>query len=419
MSIKKINIFIGITILVFMLIYYPPIIGVNTIHLLAVMSYIYLFKKRYIGNIIIKIIKEFSLPIFGILLLLLVNSIFIWNNHKVDMGLVVMAFETVPIAIVISKLKNEKLPNVDFIDILVTVAVIQACIAFLAFMIPSFHSLIIGKYLSYGFNDIIGKMAGWRMYGYSYTMAYAMPVTQSIIASISIYKGMKKGWWYYIATIFIFLSAVINARVSIVLTIIGAIGAIMFANRANTKNVIKILVVILLALFVLEKGLCYLENSESETSVWLMSGIEDLKAFFNGNSLENDSYFIYATDKERYRLPDSILDVVFGTGNTTTRGNSNYQSDIGYINDIWYGGLVFFASILYFYVSKLKKLFIFLKKNYGVSFLLFYVVLGILLAANIKGRCFSWNEITQLLMMCFIYYRYEHLVNITSRNLNE
>ena len=409
--IRKVFIFVSITLFMFLLLYYPPIIGINTLHLLALFSYFYLFTKKYIRKKIVRIIKEFSIPVILILIVLFLNSVLIWNNPTIDIGLFVMAFETIPITIVISKIKTEKLSEYCFIDMLIIVALIQASIAFFAFLIPSFHSLIIGKYLSYGFNDIIGKMAGWRMYGYSYTMAYAMPIVQAIIASISIYKGMKAGCRYFVAAIVIFLSAIINARVSIVIFFIGSMGAILFANRVNVKNILKILAILVMSLFILEKGFTYLANSESDTSIWITNGIEDIKAFFTGDSLAQDSYFAYATNDDKYRLPDSIGGIIFGTGNITTRGNMDFQSDVGYINDIWYCGLIYVILIFYFYISKLMKLFIFLNKNYNVSYLLFYVALIILLASNIKGRCFSWNEITQLLVMCFIYYRYAQLSN--------
>ena len=409
MSVKKTSAFIGLTIFAFLLIYYPPIIGINTIHLLAGISCLYVLSHRYISGRFVKIYKEFSVPLLFLLIVILLGSIVFWNKPTLDLGLFVMTFETIPIAFVISEIKTNSLPEVDFFDIVISAAVLQSIIACLAFLIPSFHSMLIDRLLDYGFNDVLNKMSGWRMFGYSYTMAYAMPVTQACIATIAVYKGMKKRGIYFLAAIVIFLSAVINARVSIVLFAIGSLGVVLFSDKASLKHSLKIVVVIILALFVLGKGLDYLASSDSATSIWIQSGVNDIKAFVLGTSYASDSYMSYATNVEKYRLPENSFDIIFGTGYTTTRENAAYKSDVGYVNDIWYGGIIYSIWILCFFLSKIRKLFMYWNKKYNVPLLLFFVALIVLLAANIKGRCFSWNEITQFILMSFVYFKYEQI----------
>ena len=409
MSFGKISAFTVLVLLVFMLIYYPPIVNINTIHILAAFSYLYLMFQRGISDVFKKIIMNYTCSLLGLLLIMFFFSAVIWEKLTVDLGLFVLAIETIPVAYTIADIKNKYASSVDFFNIIICAAIIQSIIAFMTFYIPSFHSLIIGKYISYGFNDIVSKMSGWRMYGYSYTLAYAMPVTHGCIASIAVYKGMKNSWIYFLAAIIIFLSGLINARVSIMIFVLGSIGAVLFSNRISLFHSIKIIAVALFALLMINNGLNYLKNSDSATANWIQSGINDIRNFISGDSLANDSYISYATDAEQYKLPDSIVDIIFGTGYITTRGNTTYKSDVGYINDIWYGGLLYFIWILHFYLYRIRKTFLFFNSKYSVSNKLCYISILILLAANVKGRCFSWNEITQFLLLCMVWAEYEQL----------
>ena len=396
---------LGCLIIIFLFIYYPPIAITNTMHFVAIWSYYYLFlgggrsEFRYLHYRAQKLMLFLFLIIIYLLFVALFNDVSVF---AATYDIVVMCLEVIPSAFAISILCLKK-SHLDLSQWLIVVGMIQAIISILAFINPSFKQIIIDNMLRYGFSDIINKMARIRMYGWSYTMAFAMPIVQAAISVLAVYLGMTRNSKYLLAVPFLVFSSVINARVGIVVMVLGLIVIIFGLKKASVKNNI-----IVLLCFVLFAGLSLnvsssLQSLSPDTFKWITEGIDDMLALFNGNSYSEFSYFRYIEDADIYQLPEGIK-LLFGTGSITTRNNSLIQSDIGFINDIWLGGLIYVFAFYGLIISQIHKICSYYRNKYNTcGVLLEFGIIGLIMVANIKGRILSFNEASNLIILSVVY----------------
>lgn len=396
---------LGCIIIIFLFIYYPPIAITNTMHFVAIWSYYYLFlgggrsEFRYLKYRAQKLMLSLALIVIYLLFVALFNDVSVF---AATYDIVVMCLEVIPSAFAISILCLKK-SHLDLSQWLIVVGMIQAIISILAFINPAFKQIIIDNMLRYGFSDIINKMARIRMYGWSYTMAFAMPIVQAAIAVLAIYLGMTRNSKYLLTVPFLAFSSVINARVGIVVMVLGLIVIIFGRKKASVKNNI-----IVLLCFVLFTGLSLnvssrLQSVSPGTYKWITEGLGDMMALFNGNSYSEYSYFKYIADADIYRVPDGIK-LLFGTGSITTRNNSLIQSDIGFINDIWLGGLIYVFAFYGLIISQIHKICSYYRYKYNsCGVLLEFGIIGLIMVANIKGRILSFNEASNLIILSVVY----------------
>ncbi len=394
-----------LTALLFFSIYYPPIIRINTIHVLAAISYIYIFTHST-AHRLFRIVVNKSISLYVLLIYLFLVCLV--NNHIDGItGLFVVALEVMPIGCMISNLMEgcKKHSVIQFDDLIIIVATIQAIIAIAAFFIPSFQSRIIQWYIAYGFRDVFIRMSRHRLFGFSYTMAFSMPIVQGVVAAYCLYKGINKRKLYFIPLLLILFSSIINARIGIVVFAIGAV-AVLGASL-KPKRLISVIASLLVLYLIPTIFMRYLTNDATRT--WIESGINSIVAFFNKTSYASDSYFLYVTNAEKYTLPSSFLGVIFGEGHIA-RGEGMYATDIGYINDIWLGGLIYCITILVFYIKNTVKMVLFYEKKIQNRVWIILGAVGILLAANIKGRVFAWNEVIMLWSLIYVNYLNESIL---------
>ena len=285
---------------VFLLLYYPPILPINMMHVLTVISVLYLL--RYRNKNISRILSGYSFPFFilsmYLLIVILLNGESISNVTPVLM----LGIETVPVCLAIADMKTRKVSDVDIFDIIISAAMIQSLIAFATFFVPSLHELLINQYTNYGYGDIIIELSGYRMYGLSYGLTYGMPVANACIATIALYRGVNHDNKYFIKALLIFAAAVINARTSIVIFAIGLVGVVLSSIK-DYKKAAKIVFYIVIALLLFSQVLVYLDSYAPETAEWIRHGIEDITTFITGKDSNEYSYFSYATSKSKYSVP--------------------------------------------------------------------------------------------------------------------
>ena len=394
-----------LTALLFFSIYYPPIIQINTIHILAAISYIYIFTHGTAHRLFRVVVKK-SMPLYLLLFYLLFVCLI---NHHIDgiTGLFVVTIEVIPIGCMISNLMEgcKKQSAVQFDDLIIIAATIQALIAIMAFFIPSFQSRIIQWYIAYGFRDVFIRMSRHRLFGFSYTMAFSMPIVQGVVAAYCLYKGINKWKIYFIPMLLILFSSIINARIGIVVFAIGAV-AVLGASL-KPKRLISVIVSVLILYLIPTIFMRYLTNDA--TRAWIESGINSIFAFINKTSYASDSYFLYVTNAEKYTLPPSFLSIIFGEGHIA-RGEGMYATDIGYINDIWLGGLIYCITIIYFYLKNTVKMVLHYENKIQNRVWIILGSVGILIAANIKGRVFAWNEVIMLWSLVYVSFLNESIL---------
>ncbi|MBQ8719520.1 MAG: hypothetical protein IJY65_00625 [Clostridia bacterium] len=287
----------------------------------------------------------------------------------------------------------------NFIDLLIQAGKLQAILALLAFFIPSVHTFFLDKLISYGYTDYFEYLANYRIYGFASSLTFAMPVVQTMFALILLHPG-KKGKMNIPWAIILFISAVINARVSIVVALIGIVVLILFGRFSMQKKMLSIIAIAAVTIAFAMIGLPLIEQHAPWTYRWLVSGIEDVFAFLGGDN--SSVYFSYATAKEQYQVPASIAGFLLGEGHITMgmKVLYGYESDVGYINDLWLGGLIYVIVLYGFYIRYMLKLF--RSKNSLISFIGIMMLVSIFVV-NIKGISFSKTSFNVFMfLLCIV-----------------
>ena len=389
-----------IVFLIFLFIYYPPLFGINIMHILAAVSYVYILSNE---TAMLSFKQNFSKYRYFIFVFLYLFMVCFINAQLSNLsGGFVWLFEVIPITFMIIDMihsNNINTKKVSVWNYLIAAGMLQAVISILAFAIPAVQDLIIQRMLAYGFRDVIIKMSGHRMYGFSYTMSFAMPVVQSILAAVCVYKAFMEKLRYLILVPFLLFSSIINARVGIVVFVIAGIIALIASAKISLKNVIALVAVIAMIIAVPKIFANLLEGSK--TFDWLQEGINEITDFIFDYET-SDGYFSYVTDKQRYKTPEGI-GFFFGTGNISTRGNENYASDIGFINDMWLGGVFYVIPLLVYFLGRTNRIMNFYFNGKSVCKPVSLITIVMLLIINIKGRCFSWNEIMNLWFLVYTF----------------
>jgi hypothetical protein len=327
----------------------------------------------------------------------------ITGNISSIASILALTFEVIPAAYVFAYYCKKHYASKVILDSTILAATIQGIIALIAFLFPSVQDAIISKFIQYGMDAGILYMIGWRMYGFSYTLAYACPVVQAIMASVCLYLGINKKSSYLFYVPLLAFSTLINARAGMVVLVIGFFTVFVTSIKLKAQNVRSLLigvVILLIAVPIMSNFL-----SETTTAHWLKSGIEETKDFLSGQRLGQYSYFNYLTNRGKYQLPNTIEGILFGTGHITRKTSA--ATDIGFINDIWLGGLIYCLFIsLFFIKAAINIVFSYIKERKTAVVISAGLSIALILC-DFKGQCFGWNEISVLVLLFYVFCLYE------------
>ena len=380
----------------FIVFYNPPLIAFNTMHIVGGLSIGYLILNyqdtidhKYTGWIF-----YFAL----ILLFLFTNSVVLHGNGLDSVVFpVYYLLDIIPFSMSVKTYsKKQGLVLDDVLIMCIIAGLIQTAISFLAFINSNIQDVFVSRIIEYGGIKSYSYWATLRMYGFSNGLMFEMPVIQSVLAVISIYFSTKKGWKYVLIAAFLFFSAIINARTSIIVVIYGIVIIVLLGKQAMNKKV-KIIVGILLTLLAFYFiFLPYIQEVSPATYDWLKEGFIDIEALLKRDDT-NKGYYSYISNDDRYVLPNSSIGLFMGEGISIVGGNNKYgvYSDIGFINDIWTGGLLYLVYTYSYMFIQLKKL---NKKNNEFSLFSFIYFTGLILILNFKGRVFSMNSFLNLVV---------------------
>ena len=386
----------------FLFIYYPPIFPTNTLHILGVISWIIIlcnmssFSKLFIRGGYIKEIL-FSLFMTSYLcIVLLMNG---GTDLLIGYVFITLGIEILPISFVIVYFLKKLNGKRKFTDLIIHVGFLQSVFSVLTFLIPQLQLWVINTMLSYGYRDIIIRLSQHRMFGLSYTFPYSMPIVQGVIACLSMYLGINKNAKYFIFTPFLIFSGIINARICIVIALIGALLILFDSLRLKFRKKYKIVIIVLFFTLLFNPISNFIQEVSPSTYAWLYDGGEELINLFYGDT--SGSYMSYITNKANYILP-SDLNFVFGTSKRVIRDNTTYKSDIGYVNDIWLGGIVYAVIIYSYLIIKLKKIWQSLNNQNANGTITSLFLLLVIASGNLKGTIYAVNEFINLFYLIYI-----------------
>jgi len=401
MYIAKKNVFF--TIFLFLLIYYPPIIGINLLHIIACFSYLYLIKnhcylRKACKERIVLLIVGFGFILIWLLAVCLIEK----KPFAVGIGYLQIVLEVLPATIAVGIYCVKKnITKEEFLDLILVVGTIQGIISVIAFVFPDVQRAILNQALKYGFdNQKYSSFLGRRYFGLAYNLVTYVPVCQSFLTIIVIHLALDKKIKYLYMVPFLIFSAIINGRSALIILCVGM--GMLFIEQMRKLDVAKTLkisfitIIFLVLLIVLYNNL---ENWSPRTYMWLEQGIEEIKMFiFEG---ETGTYLSSITNVSD--LMPKGTEFFAGIGEMSIGGNSRgIASDIGYINYLWMGGAVFLILVhcqFFYIIASLLK---YSKKSAILRFAGIYIFI-IMIIFNVKMPIFSLNEMTIMTIMIYSF----------------
>ncbi len=398
---------LSMIILMFFAIYYPQIISINIIHIVAAIAWGYcLLNYGKTGKVIKKkkvfyLYAGFFCMFFYLTIVILFNETTYKNNI---MDSFMWLAEIMPICIMIAIMGMKRnISMEEFVDILLSVGMIQGVLSVLNFMIPSFHNWFVSKIVSYGYDkDVWGVLGTYRLYGLAHSLTFFMPILQSVFFLISMYFFKKNMLKYAIYMIVFAFSAIINARTPIIIVGMGIL-FLLFQKSTIHKINKKALAVALGCIIFLPLVFNWVYNEllvgNNIFEKWIMVGFMSIIKFFQG---ERSGYFSYFDEGDRFVLPNGAA-FWFGVGKDTFTdgGIANVHTDVGYINYLWLGGVIYLVIIFLIFLSISID---FIRSQNNLLKYIGWLSLGIAFVGNIKGILFAVNEYTTFVLVLAVYY---------------
>ncbi len=381
----------------FLLIYQPPFRGL-TIYGLTGIAVLYLFIHIFsTGKISIDLMYPFFMLGLAFVYLVIVNLLNVKPISEISNYfwlLVCILPSTYSFSCFLSKEKR----SFDYLfHVLLVASLIQTSIALVALFSSDFHEDLFDLMIENGlYSEKHIELWGYRIYGYGTSLMYSIPLSQGIIAGISVIYGIEKfRVRYFFAGFLILISGIINAKISAVAFLVVIIVGILFAKKDSLKKSFFTLLSFVFGGAILNFVLLYLEKTQTKLLDWMSILLDAARI--------EEYYEGYYGDYDKWTLPEGPQ-FLFGTG----AGVSYYGRDVdmGMVNDIWVGGIVFFifTVVIAFYLANR----IFTSEHYSktwqrvlpVSFVLIFFI------ANVKGNVFSYSSFMSLYFIVAMYSSY-------------
>ncbi len=368
---------------VFFVVYQPPL-PVSVIYLLTGVSFVYIGSSLLIEP---KINKSFLkyMWVFGFLIIYLF-IVTLLNKHEISnvshvFWLMMCIF---PTGYAISRFARKENKSFDYLyKIILSAALLQAFIAALAFFVPDIQTFLFKLLVQNNLYDEAHLIKwGFRIYGYGASLMYAIPIVQAVISGWSFIYGMRNGKpQYYLVSVFLLFTAVINAKVSAVVFVLIFLIGFVGVKKFTYKKLLSVAIIVVILYIGITVARDYLMSSNSRLLEWL--GL-----LFDSSDI-NEMYLSYYADNTRWTLPDG-LGFLFGIGATTD--DYGIDADMGFINDVWLGGLVYLAVICYIIVRLVREI----KKSSVYErdwkYYMIFSLVGTFIIADIKGLAFSYSS---------------------------
>lgn len=377
-------------------IFNPPILTFNLINILGPLALVYLIINL---NIIPKLLNlHYVKSLVGVLLFIeaYLCIVALLNDNSI-LGISTLPYIIlwdIPVALVfIVQIKKWECGTLEALGILLEVGLLQAFTSVLAFFIPPIHQYFTNSIIRYGV-EASELMSLYRNYGFAANLTSHASYLQAIFAVISVHLFLNKSIKKYIFfTPFFIFSAIINARTSIVIMLIGLVLVTIFNIRnKHLGNSFSIYVLLAVYLYFI---LLIIADYNIGTFEWIETGTSQLAAYSTSDR-SNYGYFNYLESAERWSLPEDMGGVLFGKGTNifgSGIGSRKYgrASDIGFTNDIWRGGLLYTCAVYILVLIMLYRIAHNVQDKKFFSFIsLFFLICAIII--NTKATFFGHSD---------------------------
>ena len=392
---KTINIHkVLFTLAIFLYLYMPPIIPVNTIYLIGALGWGYILLN---GGVISKEFAKKFLDFIGIAIYIVIVGYIKTGGLITSMaGLFYLAFFGIPAALSVGLYAmKHKFTIEDLIKIIAWAATLQGILSIFSYLFYGVQSFFVGRFYLVMDSAMVDHLRNKRLYGWANGMTYGMPVVQGVIGIIVLIYALKKEKRYLILVPIIWLAGIFNARTSILIILLGLVIVLLENGLLNWKRLFQLLLIVIFGVVVL--NLVLKRSSNTNSSAWLSSGINEIVAFLKGKNIGYFALLHSNTDT-------SIGITTFPSGNELWFGTGELvRSDIGYVRDMWEGGILYCLLLYSLFLSMIKKIFLSLivitRKRTSFFICIFFVV--VMIIANIKGSIFGLNELALFLILTY------------------
>jgi len=391
----------------FFLIYESPLFSsINMMHIVGMVSWGYIifhYKNKALcinRTVFEKIFVSFAFITFYTVFITWINgeSILLYGVN----GLYWL-IDIIPASIYISHyFKINKLTYNDFEFLIIAIGLIQTMFSILAFFVPSIQNYFVSSLIRYGYSDVVSSISYFRIYGFAKHLTSYTAYFQALLASIILYKAINENIKYLILYPFFLFSAIINARTSIVILVLGVLATLPSVLKVSVTKLCRIIISVI-ALIIGFNLLSKVLLNNIATYSWIQHGLIDINHILFGGEQPGYSYFDYLFNSYRWVLP-SGLNLVFGEGHSIMGGLRKYgvYSDIGFVNDIWIGGIIYSIVIYWLFYRFVKGIANYYRENNFAKKLFYEVLLiGMLIIVNTKGIAFTINECTTFVILSF------------------
>lgn len=317
------------------------------------------------------------------------------NEWKVISFMIYWLVDFISVSLFVSLLvRKRQLDIIHIVDILLINANIQGVLAVIGYFVRPLQNMLNQYMVTANVYDknVVELTQGYRMFGLSVEFFFSMPILQMFLAVLAFYLGLFYHRKYFLLAPLPAFSAVINARVSLVVAILGIFILCIFVFKGKVSDVKKRLFILSFFLLFLLFLLGTVENA------FINDGIAQIKGLLvNGSNQKNTIGYLL---NDMWVFPQG-LQILSGYG-IRIMGVSKYgaESDVGYANDMWMGGIIYVIMIwimVVYIIGKFRNM----KNNKDLANFLVIFSIMTLVFCNIKGQIIGPNMFFLVLFILF------------------
>lgn len=397
----------------FLFIFNPSIINkINFVYLLSPVAVVLLFLapmsyKKYLSNGRVFLLIIVNMLYFIVLFLYYLNgSLDSLQRANSFIFLILNSICAITVYYLYQTIYKKEI--YDIMNFILRIAAIQVIFVLLTLLLPEFREWILISARQESVYNIANDLgSGLRSYGLASGYTSTFPMFMGICSLISIYffnisSSITSKIKYFILTIFLLLSVILNARIGLLPILIWIIlSPFYYTYRRNIKLLFSLIIIFVLIIPYLTIKLNILK---SDLFFRVYQGYEEILQLINGNVIGT-----FEVLYDMWFFPNNILDLFFGQGiNVVSAYPKN--SDIGLIQDIYMYGCIPTFFLIFFLIYFFKPLSTLTKKKFGTLFN--FIVFLSLLAYYMKGMIFYSNEVVNTLIFLAIFATLNHKKSI-------
>lgn len=396
-----------ITIGMFSIMYRPPVLPFNTMHLVGLLSILYLLANSGLAGRVVSKNKRLLSWMAGVTIYLLLLMFIFSEKWTILTDQIFFLVDVIPFGAAISVYINKKniyqYATTFVVKTILFAAFIQSILIIASIISPAIKEIFLSRIIAYGYDEKAMRwISSYRLFGFSDGLTFDTPMIHAMLSvfCVGLAQISKRKLWYYGSAILFFITAIVNARTPIIILAIGLISTLVFPpNKKTTGGRMRMVFTLGILAIIGVMLLPPLIQAISPTTYdWIVDGMGMMDTMMTGKEEQ------YWTDASKYKLPEGLHGLIIGAGHKIAGMGDvyGYSTDIGYINDIWKGGIIYVLLNDLGFLLIGKRLYN--SNNYVFAFY-GIIFIAMSLIVNVKGTVYDMNSVTNIMLIFLIIYR--------------